>query len=666
MVQPILLARRVRRVLGSGAGCAEDDCMCGLAGIFDPDGAAGIDAALLRRMTAAIRHRGPDGDGFLLEPGIGLGHRRLAIIDPRGGQQPMYNEDSSVGIVFNGIIYNFRELRTELQARGHIFRTNCDTETIIHAWEDWGEDCLQRLDGFFALALWDRNRRVLFLARDRLGKKPIYYATLPDGRFVFGSEMAALNVVPGLPRSISATAVEDFFAYGYVPEPGSIYRQVNRLPAAHYLLLRHEAAIPEPRRYWHVSVEKRAITESEAVAELNERLSTATASRLIADVPLGAFLSGGVDSSAVVAAAGRLRDGLDTFTIGFAGAEDETPFADMVARRYGTAQHNEAAAAIDYIDAARQQGRIFGEPFGDQSSVPTFRVSALARRHATVALSGDGGDEVFAGYRRYRWHSLVEAARAVLPAPVRRGVVGRLARLYPKLDRAPQWLRAKHTLTELSLDSALGYYRTVARVQDERRRALFSPQLEAALDGHDPTTRIPALMDASGSDDPLVQAQYVDIHTWLVGDILTKVDRASMANSLEVRAPFLDCRFVEWGLSLPPALKLRAGEGKYILKKALEPLLPREVLYRRKQGFAMSLASLFRREADRVRGRLLGETMLDCGLFEPRAITQLLDEHAAGRFDHSMALWHLLIFEGFLFSELSGAAPAEAALAVPA
>jgi asparagine synthase (glutamine-hydrolysing) len=554
------------------------------------------------------------------------------------------------------MIYNFQELRPELEARGHLFRTHCDTETIVHAWETWGPDCLQRLNGFFALAIWDRNRQVLFLARDRIGKKPLYYATLPDGRFVFGSEMAALNVVPGLPRRVSPTAVEDFFAYGYVPDPATIYRGVHKLPAAHYLLLRHDAPVPGPQRYWRPAAATRPISETEAVAELQAQLTDCTAKRLISDVPLGAFLSGGVDSSAVVAAAAELRDGLDTFTIGFAGAEDETPYAEMVARRYGTVQHNEAAAATDMIEAARVQGRIFGEPFGDQSSVPTHRVSALARRYATVAISGDGGDEVFAGYRRYRWHNLVDGARRWLPARVRREAVGRLARVYPKLDRAPQWLRARHTLTELSLDSALGYYRTVARVHDERRRALFSPGLEAGLDGYDPTARVPALMQESGSDDPLVQAQYVDIHTWLVGDILTKVDRASMANSLEVRAPLLDYRLIEWGLALPAKLKLRGGQGKYVLKRALEPKLPHELLYRRKQGFATSLAELFRREDARLRGRLLSEHMLDCGLFEPNAIRQLLGEHAAARLDHSLALWHLLVFEGFLASEV---APAE-------
>ena len=626
--------------------------MCGLAGIFDSDPSARIDTALLRRMTELLGHRGPDGDGFHVERGIGLGHRRLAIIDPASGQQPMYNEDGTVAIVFNGMIYNYQELRSDLQYRGHLFRSRCDTETIIHAWETWGPDCVNHLDGFFAFAIWDRNQQTLFLARDRLGKKPIYYATLPGGRFVFGSEMVALNTVPGISRRIRPRAVDDFFAYGYIPDPETIYEGVARLPAAHALLLKRGETWGAPQRYWRPRITPFDISLEQAIEELNTRLFASTERRLISDVPLGAFLSGGVDSSAVVATAARLRDGLDTFTIGFAGAEDETPYAEQIARRYGTHQHNEAASAIDYIEAAREQGRIFGEPFGDQSSVPTHRVCALARRLATVAISGDGGDEVFAGYRRHRWHTLVESARHMLPPGLRRGAIAMLARAYPKLDWAPQWLRAKHTLTELSLDSALGYYRTIARVHDERRRTLFSPEMEAGLDGYDAAARIPALIAESGSDDPLAQAQYVDINTWLPGDILTKVDRASMANSLEVRAPLLDYKLVEWGLSLPATLKLRGGQGKYVFKKAMEPWLPKDVLYRPKQGFATPLGLLFRREAARVRARLLGEPMLHSGLFARESLVQMIDEHAAGRFDHSLTLWHLLVFEGFLASEV--------------
>lgn len=623
--------------------------MCGLAGIFHPDARAGIDAGLLRRMTTALAHRGPDGDGFHTEPGIGLGHRRLAIIDLAGGHQPMANEDGSVIIVFNGEIYNFAELRPKLQALGHVFRSDhSDTETIVHAWESWGPDCLQQLNGMFAIALWDRNRGQLFLARDRLGKKPLYHAGTPDGGFVFGSEMAALAEVPTLARRISATAVEDFLTWGYIPDPATIYAGIHRLPAAHWMLL-ERGRPPVLRRYWQPPTQTRPQDEASATAELTARLQAATACRLVADVPLGAFLSGGVDSSAVVATAARLRRApLDTFTIGFDGAEDETPYAAMVSQRYGTVQHNERAAAVDMIEAARAQGRIFGEPFGDPSAVPTFSVCRLARRHATVAMSGDGGDEVFAGYRRYRWHVLVEAVRRLLPAPVRRHAIGALARAWPKLDRAPRWLRAKHTLTELSLDASLGYLSTMTQVHQTRRRALLAPGLLARLDGYDPTARIAALMAECGDEDALLAAQYVDLATWLPGRMLVKVDRTSMANALEVRAPLLDHGLVEWGLALPRQLKLHHAEGKYVLKRALEPYLPHEVLYRPKQGFATSLAGLFRREAARVRARLTGETLMDSGLFAPAAVGRLLHEHETGRFDHSQTLWLLLVFEGFL------------------
>ena len=641
--------------------------MCGLAGIFRQDSRAEVDGALLRRMTGALAHRGPDGDGFYTEPGIGLGHRRLAIIDIAGGSQPMPNEDGSVIIVFNGEIYNFAELRPKLQALGHVFRSDhSDTETIVHAWESWGPDCLEQLNGMFALALWDRNRGQLFLARDRLGEKPLYHATLPDGCVVFGSEMACLAAVPALTRRISPTAVDDFLTWGYIPDPDTIHAGIHRLPAAHFLLLERGHA-PVLRRYWQPPTHIREQDELGAVAELTARLDVATVQRLVADVPLGAFLSGGVDSSAVVATAARLRaTPLDTFTIGFDGAEDETPYAVMVSKRYGTVQHNERAAAVDMIEAARAQGRLFGEPFGDPSAVPTESVCRLARRHATVAISGDGGDEVFAGYRRYRWHVLTQAVRRFLPAPVRRRAIGALARAWPKLDRAPRWLRAKHTLTELSLDATLGYLRTTTQVQAAQRRALLAPGLLAQLGGYDPTARIAALMEECGSEDALLQAQYVDLSTWLAGRMLVKVDRASMAHALEVRAPLLDPALVSWGLALPQRLKLRGAEGKYVLKRALEPLLPRALLHRPKQGFAPSLAGLFRHEAGRVRTRLMGETLLDAGLFAPAMVEQLLREHEAGRFDHSQALWLLLVFEGFLAASEKGAAPGQSDLALEA
>ncbi len=610
-------------------------------------------------MTDAISHRGPDGEGFFLQPGLALGHRRLAIIDPAGGQQPMFNEDRSIAIVFNGEIFNFETLRQELSDLGHVFENRCDTEAIVHAWESWGADCVTRLSGQFAFALWDSNAQTLFCARDRMGEKPFYYAHV-DGAFVFGSEIAALAAYPGMPRELRPEAVDDFFAYGYVPEPGTIFDGVMKLPPAHTLLLDRSGRKPRIERYWSPPDRTQPIAEAEAAPLLREQLTRAVGACLVSDVPLGAFLSGGVDSSAVVAAASLQRTTkLDTFTVGFDGAEDETPFARQVAERYATTQHNDRAAATDMIAAARIQARAFGEPFGDSSAVPTMTVCRLARQHATVALSGDGGDEVFGGYRRYRWHSLVSGVRRHLPAGVRRHAIGTLAALYPKLDRAPRFLRAKHTLTELSLDSALGYARTITRTQQAERYALFSPALRSQIAGHDPAAPVRAVMDAAHEADPLLQAQLTDLATWLPGDILTKVDRASMAASLEVRAPFLDHEFLSWGMALPAGLKIGAGGGKHILKKALEPLLPHDILYRPKQGFTSDLAPLFRSQMARVRALVLGPVMLDSGLFDAAAIGRLLDAHEAGARDHAQVIWLLLAFEGFL------AALATTPLAVP-
>ena len=632
--------------------------MCGVAGIYDPSGGL-VPVARLRRMTDALRHRGPDGEGIHLEPGLGLGHRRLAIVDVAGGAQPMANETGTVVISFNGEIYNHAGLRRDLVAAGHVFRTRSDTEAIIHGWEEWGTGILDRLRGMFAFALWDRGRGELLLARDRLGEKPLLYAVLPDGSLAFASEMAGLLALPNLPRRHDPAAFDDFMAFGYVPEHRSIYRDVRKLPAAHFLIVRRGEAPATPRRYWSPP-RAAAPAPDDAPGELAHRLRRCVEDRLMSDVPLGAFLSGGIDSGAVVAMAAGAGP-LSTFTLGFPGRADERGPAGLVAARYGT-RHRAAAARLDYLAAAREQASSFGEPFGDHSSVPTRAVCALARREVTVALSGDGGDEVFAGYRRYRWHALSEAVRAWIPAGAQRNLLGTLARAYPKLDRAPRWLRAKHTLTELSLDSALGYYRTVCKTHDERRRALFSKQARAALDGHDPAAPIAALMRECDPEDGLLQAQYVDLHTHLPGDILTKLDRTSMAVSLEVRPPLLDHELVAWGMALPARLKLRGGTGKLVLRQAMGPHLPAGILGRRKQGFADGIGPLLAAEAPQVRERLLGAAMLDDGWFDPAALRRLVDEHASGRFDHGQVLWQLLSLEGFL-AQAAPAAGTGAALA---
>jgi asparagine synthase (glutamine-hydrolysing) len=641
--------------------------MCGVVGLFHPLDPTIPDEAAVRRMAAAIAHRGPDGDGFHVEPHMALGHRRLAIVDLAGGAQPMATQDARVTVSFNGEIYNHLELRAELEKQGHRFRTRSDTESILHGWRQWGPGVVERLVGQFAFALYDRDRGELFLARDPLGEKPMHLAWLPDGRLAFASEISALLTLPELSRALDPTAIEDVLALGYIPDPATIFAGIRRLPAAHALLVRRgEAGRPQPRRYWS-SPTRQAAPPQEAARTLLRLLEDATRARLMSDVPLGAFLSGGVDSGVVVALAAQARAAaghaaLDTFTIGFPGENDEREAAAGVAARYGTNHHAEADAT-DYLSVARDQARIFGEPFADHSSVPTLAVCRMARKHATVALSGDGGDEVFAGYRRYRWHKLAEAVRQKIPAGARRHVIGALARAYPKLDRAPKWLRAKTTLTEISLDSALGYYRTVCKFSDERRRTLLSGRLRAELDGYDPSARFPALMAECDPADPLLAAQHVDLNTYLPGDILVKTDRTSMAVSLEVRPPILDPDLVTWGMALPPELKLVGNQGKHVLRQAAAGLLPAELLARKKTGFATSLASQLRARAPALRARLLGPALLDAGLFDQNVLARLVDEHASGAFDHAQPLWTLLMVEGFLANQQAAPAAAPALVA---
>lgn len=624
--------------------------MCGVAGIFDLITPSQIDKGVLQRMNDAIAHRGPDGEGLHIEPGVGFAHRRLAIIDLATGQQPMFNGDGSIAIVFNGEIYNFRELTKELSDLGYEFRTHSDTEAIIHAWEEWGVDCVTRLRGMFALAIHDRNSHSLFLARDRLGKKPLYYSIV-DGRYcVFGSELKALLASGRVNKAIDVRSVDDYLAFGYVPDPATIYRDVYKLPAAHYLHLTRGKTAGPPREYWRLSFRPTPIAQADAAAQLIMRLSEAVRIRLMSEVPLGAFLSGGVDSSGIVALmAENSADAVKTFSIGIEGpGGDELAYADAVARRYHT-DHLARSATSDPVSVYRRQAVMFDEPFADISSVPTDQVCRLARSRVTVSLSGDAGDEVFAGYRRYRWHTLAQSIRGIVPSSLRRPLFGTLGSLYPKLDWAPRWLRAKYTLQEIALDEIGGYYRSVCKIHDHVRRPLYAAITRAALDGHHPSDLIASHLRQADGADALARAQYVDIKTYLPGDILTKVDRASMASSLEVRVPMLDHLFVEWAASLPSTLKLREGNGKFILKRALEPYVPHENLYRTKRGFAAATDDALRGpSALRLRETLLGEEMGDSGLFDRNAIGRLLDDHESRHRNNGQAIWTLLMFAGFL------------------
>lgn len=627
--------------------------MCGLVGIFDTQGQRAIDARLLRRMNDAQSHRGPDGEGVHLGPGIGLGHRRLAVIDVGGGHQPLYNEDGSVVVVFNGEIYNFRPLVRELEQAGHTFRSRSDTEVILHAWEQWGPDSVERLAGMFAFALWDEGRQTLLLARDRLGKKPLHTAMLPDGMLLFGSELKTLTAHPAVARDLDPLAVEDYFAYGYVPDPRSIYKAVRKLPPAHRLVWRRGGAM-SVERYWRLRTGAPVIRDMDAAAaETVERLREATGQRLVADVPLGAFLSGGVDSSAVVATMAGLAGGpVKTFSIAFDDREyDESSFADAMARRYRT-DHRRREVSPDDFTLLDRLASIYDEPFGDSSAMPTLRLCALAREGVTVALSGDGGDELFGGYRRYALHAAVERARRLLPAGLRRPLFGALGRAWPKMDWAPRPLRAKTSLQEMAMDSAAGYFAAVAVMDDAARYRLFAPELRRALQGHHPGEAVRAAMAEADSDDSLALAQAADLATWLPGGILVKVDRASMAHGLEVRAPLLDHTLLEWSTCLAPSLKLSAGEGKRVLKRAMEPFVDPALLYRRKRGFSMPLRRWFRGPlAGRLRGMTEGRGLGDCGLFEPATLRRLVDQHLSGSSDHSGALWLLLMFEAFLRKE---------------
>ena len=642
--------------------------MCGFAGIMDIRGRRDIDVRIVQHMSDLLVHRGPDGSGQFATPGLALGHRRLAILDVAGGQQPMFNETGSVVVVYNGEIYNFLDLMRELIARGHRFQTRCDTEVIAHAWEEWGEACVERFRGMFAFALWDSVAEVLFLARDRVGEKPLYYSVTDDGFLLFASELRA--VVAGLPNppAMDAEAIEDYFALGYVPDPKSIYKGIYKLPPAHTLRASRSQAVFQPRRYWDVKFLGRPQQLSEACAELLQRLEAAVQMRLISDVPLGAFLSGGVDSSGIVALMAKAASlPVKTCSMGFDDAHfDESAYAAIVAERYRT-DHFSEVVKVDACDLIDRLAIAYSEPFADSSALPTYLLSAITRKRVTVALSGDGGDEVFAGYRRYVFEHRQGQIRKLLPPRLSRPVFRMLSRIYPNLDWAPRPLRARTTFEVLAADPVAGYFRSVALVPTPLRRGLFSGGFKAQLGSYSALEVLRSHADRAGTTDPVSQGQYIDLQTWLPGAMLTKVDRASMANSLEVRTPFLDHELIEWAASLPVDLKIKGTAGKYVLKKALEPHLPEQILYRTKQGFSLPLKAWFGDSLlRRLREALDGPFLRDSGIFDMAFVEHLVAQNSSGAHNHSRVLWAFVMFDAFLRQSKVDVSPRRKAMEVAA
>jgi asparagine synthase (glutamine-hydrolysing) len=619
--------------------------MCGIAGILYSDPRRTPDPGLLKRMCDTLVHRGPDDEGMIALDAAGLGMRRLSIIDLKTGHQPLSNEDGSVWIVFNGEIYNFRELRAELEAGGHRFRTSSDTEVIVHGYEAWGDAVCEKLNGIFAFALWDRRRRRLFAARDHLGVKPLYWYR--DGeKLVFGSEIKAILACPGIHRTLDLDALNQYLTFEYVPSPASIFREIRKLEPGHRLAVEDGAVTIEP--YWTYRPEPVRWTEPEARERLRELLRDAVRLQLVSDVPLGAFLSGGIDSSIVVALMAGLADRpVKTFSIGFEESSyDELRFARAVAKRYGT-EHHEFTIRPQALELTEKLVRHLDEPFGDFSIFPTYLVSKMARDFVTVTLSGDGGDELFAGYDTYLAHRFDRRVYHRLPRVVKNRVLGPLAVRIPPSGRKKGAVNSfKRFVLGTRLPKELMHARWMVFLGETERRRLFS---EDALAGLDPELPYEPILrhsrDAAGSDD-VARTGYVDVKTYLTDDILVKVDRMSMAASLEARVPYLDRRLVEFALSLPPGLKMRGLRTKVLLKDSFREELPPEIRRRGKQGFSIPIKNWIRSELRPMLLDLLSEKRIrEQGLFDPATVARLVREHLDGVENHSHVLWALMVFE---------------------
>jgi asparagine synthase (glutamine-hydrolysing) len=612
--------------------------MCGIAGFADstPTGRP-PEFNLVHRMCEVIRHRGPDDEGIHVAPGVGLGMRRLSIIDLSGGRQPIHNETSTIWVVFNGEIYNYRELRVELEAHGHRFSTSSDTETIVHAYEEWGEDAFRRLRGMFAIALWDAPNRSLLLARDRAGQKPLHYAER-RGRLYFASEIKSLLAAGAIEPALDLAALDHYLTFLYTPRDASIFEGVHKLPPGHYLRWRDGRT--EVKQYWRIGErETFSGSESDAVAALGTVLQDAVRSHMVSDVPLGAFLSGGVDSSAVVGMMSRASSQpVKTFSIGFDEPEfDELEHARTVARHFGT-EHHEFVVRPDGLSILEDLIGHFDEPFADSSAIPTWYVSEIARRHVTVVLSGDGGDELFGGYDRYLPHPRV-ARFDRLPLP---GLRAAASLAWPLL---PHGARGKNFLRHVAQDPAGRYLDSIALFHADERAALYTPEVRARLTGG-AERALARHFDRFAALPHDSRMMRFDFETYLPEDVLTKVDRMSMAHSIETRVPLLDNEVIDFAAALPARFKIHDGRRKHVLKETLRTLLPDSILNRRKQGFGVPLGTWFRGGlTDLFSDVLQSPRTKQRGYFEPAFVSRLLREHLGGGRDHTLRLWQLLVFE---------------------
>ncbi len=609
--------------------------MCGICGICASGNSDGIELRTLEAMSDALSHRGPDGNGLFLKSCVALGHRRLSIIDLAGGGQPMSNDDGSLTVVFNGEIYNYVELRRDLCSRGRQFRTDSDTEVLLHLYEESGDKCLAALNGMFAFALWDGRRRRLFAARDRMGEKPLYYC-VRNGKLLFASELKSLMQYPGFEPSLDATSLDEYLAFGYVPAPHTIFKDVHKLPAAHALVWEHGGL--RTYRYWEPAVPPAdRLTEQEYVDELKRRLEASVQIRLRSDVPLGAFLSGGIDSSAIVALASMQHaESLETFSVGFDFQEfDESPYARAVAERYRTRHHQITVSDLD-VSIFGELVQHFDEPFADPSAIPTYYVAREAKRFVTVCLSGDGGDELFAGYDRYHEPAL-ERLLGRAPRSLRRHLLEPLAGAWPER------MRGKGLLERAAAIGAERYQRHVGIFDPPSRQRLL--RQTAQRDSRAGNGAFERFFNENGRDEVAIR-QLTDQLTYLPEDVLVKVDRTSMKSALEVRVPFLDHTVVEWVNAMPTDMKLRGGCSKYILKRMLHDLLPADILQRPKRGFGIPIRNWLRGDLVSFAHDLLLSPNSRCArLFDRAELSRLVERHQRGPRDLSRRLWALLWLE---------------------